>query len=78
MSNNLLYMKKISIVLTALLAVACAQTQPPKADLASHVILIGLDGWGKGVKKNHEIKETVIQMDLAATVAHILNLPQPQ
>lgn len=46
MSNNLLYMKKLSIVLTALLAVACAQTQPQKADLASHVILIGLDGWG--------------------------------
>ena len=45
MSNNLLYMKKLSIVLTALLAVACAQTQPQKADLASHVILIGLDGW---------------------------------
>ena len=46
MSNNLLYMKKLSIVLTALLAVACAQPQPKKANLASHVILIGLDGWG--------------------------------
>ena len=34
--------------------------------------------WGKGVKKNHEITETVIQMDIAATVARILGLPQPQ
>ena len=34
--------------------------------------------WGKGVKKNHEIKETMIQYDLAATVARILNLETPQ
>ncbi len=34
--------------------------------------------WGKGVKKNHEIKETVLEYDIAATVAKILNLPVPQ
>ena len=34
--------------------------------------------WGKGVKKNHEIQETVLEYDLAATVAKILNLPVPQ
>ena len=34
--------------------------------------------WGKGVKKNHEIKETMIQYDMAATVAKILNLETPQ
>ena len=34
--------------------------------------------WGKGVKKNHEIQETVIQYDIAATVAEILNLEVPQ
>ena len=34
--------------------------------------------WGKGVKKNHEIQETVLEYDIAATVAKILNLPVPQ
>ena len=34
--------------------------------------------WGKGVKKNHQIKETMIQYDMAATVARILNLETPQ
>lgn len=34
--------------------------------------------WGKGVKKNHEITETMIQYDMAATVARILNLQTPQ
>ncbi|MBQ6953883.1 MAG: alkaline phosphatase [Bacteroidales bacterium] len=33
---------------------------------------------GKGVKKNHEIQETVLEYDIAATVAKILNLPVPQ
>lgn len=34
--------------------------------------------FGKGVKKNHEIQETVLEYDIAATVAKILNLPVPQ
>jgi hypothetical protein len=51
MLNNRLNMKKLSIIAVTLLAVACAQPQPQKADLASHVILIGLDGWGPGVWK---------------------------
>ena len=34
--------------------------------------------WGKGVRKNHEITETVLQYDIAATVAKILNLEKPQ
>lgn len=34
--------------------------------------------WGKGVMKNHEITDTVIQYDIAATVAEILRLPVPQ
>ena len=33
---------------------------------------------GKGVKKNHEIQETVLEYDIAATMAKILNLPVPQ
>ncbi len=34
--------------------------------------------WGKGIKKNHEITETVIQYDLAATVAEVFHLEKPQ
>lgn len=34
--------------------------------------------WGKGIMKNHEIKETLIQYDIAATVAKIFNLEVPQ
>jgi arylsulfatase A-like enzyme len=34
--------------------------------------------WGKGVQKNHEITETVIQYDLAATVAEVFHLEKPQ
>jgi len=34
--------------------------------------------WGKGIMKNHEIKETLIQYDIAATVAKIFNLDVPQ
>lgn len=34
--------------------------------------------WGKGVKKNQQIEETMIQYDMAATVARILNLETPQ
>lgn len=33
--------------------------------------------WGKGIRKNHEIKDCVIQYDVAATVAKILNLETP-
>ena len=34
--------------------------------------------WGKGIKKGEEITETMIQYDVAATVAKILNLQTPQ
>ena len=34
--------------------------------------------WGKGIQKNHEITETVIQYDLAATVAEVFHLEKPQ
>ena len=34
--------------------------------------------WGKGVKKNHEIKETVLEYDIAATVAKVFHLTVPQ
>ncbi len=34
--------------------------------------------WGKGVKKNHEITETMIQYDVAATVAEVFHLDTPQ
>lgn len=34
--------------------------------------------WGKGVRKNHEIKETVLEYDIAATVAQVFHLPVPQ
>ena len=34
--------------------------------------------WGKGVKKNHEIKETVLEYDIAATVAKVFHLNVPQ
>lgn len=34
--------------------------------------------WGKGIMKNHEIKGTVLEYDIAATVARILNLEKPQ
>lgn len=34
--------------------------------------------WGKGIMKDHEIKETLIQYDIAATVAKIFNLDVPQ
>ena len=34
--------------------------------------------WGKGIRKNHEIAETVIQYDLAATVAEVFHLEKPQ
>lgn len=34
--------------------------------------------WGKGIKKGHEIKETMIQYDVAATVANIFHLDTPQ
>jgi len=34
--------------------------------------------WGKGIMKDHEIKETLIQYDIAATVAKIFNLEVPQ
>ena len=34
--------------------------------------------WGKGIRKNHEIVETVIQYDLAATVAEVFHLEKPQ
>ena len=34
--------------------------------------------WGKGVRKNHEIKETFIQYDVAATVAKVFHLDTPQ
>ena len=37
-------MKKLMIALAAMLAVAC--TQPAQKDIASHVLIIGLDGWG--------------------------------
>ncbi len=34
--------------------------------------------WGKGIMKDHEITETLIQYDIAATVAKIFNLEEPQ
>jgi len=34
--------------------------------------------WGKGVRKGEEIKETVIEYDLAATVAEVFHLDTPQ
>ena len=34
--------------------------------------------WGKGIRKNHQIAGTMIQYDMAATVAKILNLEEPQ
>lgn len=34
--------------------------------------------WGKGIKKNHEITGTLIQYDIAATIAKIFNLDIPQ
>ena len=34
--------------------------------------------WGKGIKKGEEITETMIQYDVAATVAKILALETPQ
>ena len=34
--------------------------------------------WGKGIKKNHEIKETVLEYDIAATVAKVFHLTVPQ
>ncbi len=34
--------------------------------------------FGKGVRKNHQITEPVIQMDIAATVAQVFHLPQPE
>jgi len=34
--------------------------------------------WGKGVKKGVEITDTVIQYDVAATVAEIFHLETPQ
>ncbi len=34
--------------------------------------------WGKGVKKDYQIQDPVIQTDIAATVAKILNLPVPK
>ena len=34
--------------------------------------------WGKGIRQNHKIAGTVIQYDIAATVAEILNLEVPQ
>ena len=33
--------------------------------------------WGKGVKKNHEITEPMIQFDMAATIAKIFHLQTP-
>lgn len=39
-------MKKIAIVFAAFAAVCCGQKTAPQKDLASHVIIIGLDGWG--------------------------------
>ncbi len=34
--------------------------------------------WGKGVKKGYEIQETMIQYDVAATVAEVFHLQKPQ
>ena len=34
--------------------------------------------WGKGIRKNHEITETMIQYDMAAIVAEIFRLEVPQ
>jgi len=34
--------------------------------------------WGKGIKKGHEIKETVLEYDVAATVANVFHLKTPQ
>lgn len=34
--------------------------------------------WGKGIRKNHEIKETVLEYDIAATVAKVFHLTVPQ
>ena len=34
--------------------------------------------WGKGVKKDHEIQETVLEYDIAATVAKVFHLTVPQ
>ena len=34
--------------------------------------------WGKGIKKEHEIKETMIQYDMADLVAQIFHLRTPQ
>ena len=33
--------------------------------------------WGKGIKKNHEITEPMIQYDMAATVAKVFHLKTP-
>ncbi|MBR1927039.1 MAG: alkaline phosphatase [Bacteroidales bacterium] len=33
--------------------------------------------WGKGIKKNHEITEPVIQYDVAATVAKVFHIKTP-
>ena len=33
--------------------------------------------WGKGVKKNHEITEPMVQFDMAATIAKVFHLQTP-